>query len=283
MVSQINDGAKREKQRRKECYTTRIGWSVSARGGGGIVGYVQKGKEQIETGQCGGAGGNRTSAARMRSAQEKEREQQEGTHDDQRNSQHQKGSPFVQLVGHHESSLPGLSQLLVQGSSASASWLDRITPSKYIITIPSLSLRLCCGSPLVRLRKQELWRATWVRGKGRVLDGELRPSRGRDGSVRNRVVQRVVELPTDTSKNVSDSRFLLIRRFWALVWALFAVRLRDGIKRRGEERVLRRVSEHARRSPLRLSFRSDRGRSGRRSTGESWGGPKWRSRWVVGR
>ena len=40
-----------------------MGWSVSATRGGEMVGYVQEGKEQIDTGRCGGAGGNRTTAA----------------------------------------------------------------------------------------------------------------------------------------------------------------------------------------------------------------------------
>jgi hypothetical protein len=39
----------------------------------------------------------------------------------------------------HASSLPGLFQLLVQLSSTSASWLDQITPSRDIITIPPLA------------------------------------------------------------------------------------------------------------------------------------------------
>ena len=169
-----------------------------------MVDYVQEGKEQIDTGRCGGAGGNRTRAAQMRSAREKEREQQDGEAQRPEALLTPERKPFCpagRSVPIHESSLPGLSQLLVQRSSTSASWLDRITPFKYIITIPSLSLRLplCCVSPLVRLRKQELRRAARVRGEGWVLDGEPRPSRGRDRSVRGLIVHRVMELPTDTS------------------------------------------------------------------------------------
>ena len=204
MVSQINEEQSERREGRSVILHGWVGQLVQGGEGGWSVGYVQERKEQIETGRCGGKGGNRTIAGRMKSAQETEGEQQEGEARRPEELPTSEGDPFCpagRLVPIHESSLPGVSQLLVQRSNASASWLDRITPFKYIITIPSLSLRLplCCVSPLVRLRKQELRRAARVRGEGWVLDGEPRPSRGRDRSVRGLIVHRVVKLPTDTS------------------------------------------------------------------------------------
>lgn len=64
-----------------------------------MVGYVQEGKEQIE-GRHGEAGWK----SDKNSANDISTRKGEGTarkekYDDQRNSQHQKGSPFIQLVG----------------------------------------------------------------------------------------------------------------------------------------------------------------------------------------